>query len=150
MGLDMYLIAEKYLSRFDDGNKIQQINDLFGINNASDDYGVNIIQFHVSYWRKANAIHAWFVKNIQGGVDECQKSYVGRDQLRQLVDICKTVLADNEKAPALLPTASGFFFGSTEYDEGYYNDLRDTVKQIERVLEDPALEKMDFYYRSSW
>ena len=28
----------------------------------------------VAYWRKANAIHSWFVENCQDGVDECQYS----------------------------------------------------------------------------
>ena len=24
------------------------------------------------YWRKANAIHGWFVKNAQQGIDDCR------------------------------------------------------------------------------
>ena len=30
----------------------------------------------VAYWRKANAIHGWFVYNIQDGVDDQNEYYV--------------------------------------------------------------------------
>ena len=100
--------------------------------------------------RKANAIHAWFVENCQEGRDECQETWVGREQLQALVEVCKQVLSDKKKAAELLPSASGFFFGSTEYDEWYYQDVEYTVTRLEKVLADPALQKCDFYYQSSW
>lgn len=42
-------------------------------------YGFNSIAEDVGYWRKANAIHAWFVKNVQGGVDNCQSHEVSKE-----------------------------------------------------------------------
>ena len=35
-------------------------------------YGHNGIWDGVAYWRKANAIHRWFINNIADGVDNCE------------------------------------------------------------------------------
>jgi hypothetical protein len=50
------------------------------------------VQFTIGYWRKANAVHKWFVDNVQGGVDECQPAYVPREKLVELRTICLRVL----------------------------------------------------------
>lgn len=154
MGLDMYLSGKRYMSKYfdaEDTAKIETINEVFGIEGIEDgDYGAQEVTFRLGYWRKANQIHQWFVDNVQSGVDECQESYVDREQLAKLRDVCKEVLADKSKANTLLPTASGFFFGSTDYNEWYMQDLEYTVERIDKILNDPALAKCDFYYQSSW
>lgn len=155
MGLDMYLSAKKYMSKyFDaaDSEKIKIINEAFGVVGDEDgDYGAQEVTFRVAYWRKANAIHKWFVDKCQDGVDECQETWLSREQLQELVDTCKAVLADMSKAEELLPSQSGFFFGGTDYDEWYKGDLEYTVERIEKILNDPAFGRgVDFYYQSSW
>ena len=151
MGLDMYLSNKRYLSKFDsaDSERIDQVNEAFGIE-GDEDYGVQEVTFRVAYWRKANAIHAWFVKNCQDGVDECQEAYVSRDQLKELIEICKQILAKPKVAKDLLPPQSGFFFGGTDIDEWYIKDLNNTVETLTKALADPALSKGEFYYQSSW
>lgn len=154
MGLDMYLSAKKYMSKYFDPadvERIEKINDIFGVTGIEDgDYGAEEVKFRVAYWRKANAIHEWFVQNVQNGVDECRETWVSREQLQELIDVCKDVLADMSRAEELLPTASGFFFGSTEYDDWYRGDLEYTAERLQKVLDDPAFTKADFYYQSSW
>ena len=154
MGLDMYLTGKRYMSKYfdaEDTGKIEKINDVFDLKGEEDgDYGAQEVTFRLAYWRKANAIHKWFVDKCQDGVDECQETMLSREQLKKLVDICKEVLSDREKADSLLPTASGFFFGGTDYDEWYERDLEYTVERLEKILNDPALSKCDFYYQSSW
>ena len=155
MGLDMYLSAKRYMSKYFDAadvERIEKVNDIFGVTGIEDgDYGAQEVKFRIAYWRKANAIHEWFVQNVQEGVDECQEAWVSREQLQELIDICKQVLENPKKAEELLPTRSGFFFGSTEYDEWYKQDLEYTVERLEKVLADPAFTKgVDFYYQSSW
>ena len=155
MGLDMYLSAKRYMSKYFDAadvERIEKVNDIFGVTGIEDgDYGAQEVKFRIAYWRKANAIHEWFVQNVQEGVDECQEAWVSREQLQELIDICKQVLENPKKAEELLPTRSGFFFGSTEYDEWYKQDLEYTVERLEKVLADPAFGKgVDFYYQSSW
>src|ERR1017187_4553583 len=46
----------------------------------------------VAYWRKANAIHGWFVNNVQNGIDQCQESVVTREQLNELLSVCYEVI----------------------------------------------------------
>jgi hypothetical protein len=89
------------------------------------------------------------VDNCQDGVDDCRKSYVSPEQLKELRSICERILLDNSLAGELLPTQSGFFFGSTEYDEWYFNGLQDTVDIINHCLTEVG-EGSAFYYQSSW
>ena len=141
MGLDMFLVKHTYI--YGDGHRNLSL-DYPGVKPER----VKVIQEELGYWRKANAIHQWFVDNVQDGVDECQESYVTTEQLQQLLDTVKQVQADHALAPTLLPTESGFFFGSTEYDRYYFEDLEDT----RHILEGAVTEGGDavFFYNSSW
>ena len=56
-------------------------------------YGHNQIYESVGYWRKANAIHKWFVDNVQDGEDNCDYYEVTKEQLEELLDICNTIKA---------------------------------------------------------
>jgi hypothetical protein len=154
MGLDMYLSAKKYMSKYfdpSDSGKIASINELFGIEgDEENDYGAQEVTFKVAYWRKANAIHQWFVDNVQDGVDECQEAHVPREKLQELMELCETIIADPKQAIELMPTRSGFFFGSTEYDEWYMGDIQHTAERIRKILDEPAFEKSEFYYQASW
>jgi hypothetical protein len=154
MGLDMYLSAKKYMSKYFDHadiERIEKINDIFGVVGIEDeDYGAEEVKFRVAYWRKDNAIHYWFVRTCQDGEDDCREYWVSREQLQELIDLCKKVLEDITKADDLLPTRSGFFFGDTAYDEWYTEGLKYTAERLEKILADPAFAKADFYYQSSW
>jgi hypothetical protein len=147
MGLDMYLNAERYLWNHEDGDKqiSENIGQLIGL---PTDGKVKTITVEAGYWRKANQIHNWFIANVQDGKDECQESYVSREQLTELREVCQKILDNNELAEKLLPTASGFFFGGTEYDQWYFNDIEETIKIIDNALLMP--KQWDFNYRSSW
>lgn len=103
----------------------------------------------VGYWRKANAIHDWFVQNCQNGEDDCRESYVSIEQLEELRKICKMVLENHALASEYLPTTSGFFFGSTDYDEWYFQDLQSTVEIIDNALSKVS-DDWTFSYQSSW
>jgi len=160
MGLDSYLSADIGLSEYNEHKTMgdeyaatqlraaikAQYGEAMESRNA--DIGLRVI-LPLAYWRKANQIHAWFVKNVQEGKDECQKSYVERKDLEKLLADCKAVLADPSKAASLLPTQAGFFFGGTEYDEYYVHELSYTVDALERVLA-KLPENADIYYHASW
>ena len=59
-------------------------------------------------------------------------------------------IKDPSVAMELLPTGSGFFFGSTDYDEYYVDDIKETIDIITRVLETTDFDKEMVYYVSSW
>ena len=107
------------------------------------------VETQVAYWRKSNQIHAWFVENIQNGSDDCREYYVSREKLQMLLDICELVLLDRENAHKLLPTREGFFFGSSDYDDWYFEDIQDTVTQLKDVLKNVP-EDWELRYQSSW
>ena len=104
----------------------------------------------IASWRKANAIHKWFVDNVQDGVDDCGDYKVTKEQLIELHNVCNDVLADPNLAEQLLPTQGGFFFGNTDYDDWYYNDLAETVRIIDEILEYKSYCLDELYYSSSW
>jgi hypothetical protein len=56
--------------------------------------------------------------------------------------------AAQREAADLLPTQSGFFFGGTEYDHWYLEDVKRTVEQLDRALSMP--DDWSFEYQSSW
>lgn len=165
MGLDMYLHAKKHVSKID-YKKLDRDNDLSFdspeviipeftdivetaklTNVATDIYGVSV-EVVCAYWRKANMIHAWFVKNVQGGIDDCDSYYVSREKLLELLTTCRQALFT--KDPSLLPPQAGFFFGNTDIDEWYWADIKDTIKQLKRLSELPDFDELSFSYQSSW
>jgi len=102
----------------------------------------------VAYWRKANAIHAWFVENVQGGVDKCEPHEVIKKQLEELLLICNYVFETRDTEQ--LPTQGGFFFGSTDYDQWYLDDLKSTIEQLQKVVDETDWKNEKIIYQSSW
>jgi hypothetical protein len=152
----MYLYAETYTSNNDYYKKNPQVFDevLESLELTPDQLDSEMLSMTISipviYWRKQNAIHDWFVRNAQGGEDNCKKYYVSREQLQELADICLKVLENNQLAHELLPTTDGFFFGSTQYDDWYFDGLKKAQSRITYYLRSPQFNNYDFYYQSSW
>ena len=99
---------------------------------------------YIAYFRKANFVYAFFSDKL---VNEC--AWVTRLDLKDLIDRCERVLNDHSLAEELLPTRAGFFFGSTEYDKWYYQDVKDCLKQMKKLLEDFADDEA-IYVVMSW
>ena len=169
MGLDMYLEIRKseYRSKYfkDKGSDLaleypKDITEF--IPNLTDLRISRQTNYEVGYWRKANHIHNWFMQNCaerddwDNPIDDCRPIKIAIGALEKLLDTCKKVLADHSLAETLLPTQSGFFFGSTEYDEYYFGDIEKTIEIIEPVLKF-AKHKLEIgsyiwevYYQASW
>jgi hypothetical protein len=199
MGLDMYLSAVKYESNYSFQKKESGENERFNTvlsafpNVKISEHSPSLeVSFTVGYWRKANAIHAWFVNNCGKGVDECQEMYVSHEHLLALKEECLKVLSSDipvkkadESARSInidgttdldigsfiassmaiestqigsepvddlpLPPVAGFFFGSTERDEWYFNDIRETLSLVNDLIRDyPDEDGWRFSYRASW
>jgi hypothetical protein len=152
MGLDMYLYKKNYIWQGDwikpEAKQEVIVKKGGEIDSKIKPERVKYVVEEAGYWRKANQIHRWFVDVVQEGNDNCGSYYVNRDTLEELLDICKQVRDDHSKAEELLPSASGFFFGGTEYDEWYFDSIDNTISIIEECLEDENAD--DFEYSSSW
>lgn len=150
MGLDMYLTAERYLGFRDKLAEKVKANLTFSGLPEIEHMEIKRLVYEAIYWRKANAIHKWFVDNVQEGKDDCGRYYVSKENLIVLRDLCKRVLADKDNAAELLPPESGFFFGGTEIDQSYFDDINHTIESIEKLLAMPFIDDLSFEYHSSW
>jgi len=191
MGLDMYLKRKIYVKNW--GFEPENHVEITVIRKSTGKPDPRIhtdkivyIEEEAGYWRKANAIHRWFVEHVQEGQDDCQTSYVSQENLQELLDTCilvrngsklksgtvnngysftpqgdeipiqenGKVIEDPSVAEDLLPTESGFFFGSTDYDEYYYEDIEDTIEILQDILTNDVDDKGnligEYYYRASW
>jgi hypothetical protein len=151
MGLDMYLVAKRHISQYLEEDKALGTELMRHFPELAADQSVQEVTVRVGYWRKANHIHKWFVDNVQDGEDNCADYYVGREALNELRRRCQQVLDFRHLAVDNLPTAEGFFFGNTDYDEYYFNSVEQTVKIIDAALLLLDADKSwDIEYSSSW
>lgn len=189
MGLDMYLYKKTYIgAQYEHRNVKGKIDITIGDKVVPIKFDrVCYIEESVGYWRKANAIHNWFVANVQDGEDNCKDYYVSVENLKELLNVCldvkeKAIIKDGkiqngstlkngvwepnmvdgkyienvEEIADILPTTDGFFFGSTDYNEYYMQDIDYTIELIQGLLkEEEEIKKLGFYdsefvYSSSW
>ena len=161
MGLDMYLYRREYVSghSFNAASELSTFHALvYAVGIQPTEHAPHIhIEVCVAYWRMANAIHGYIIQNHAGGVDECQNIYLTLQDLKTLRDKCESVLLAPAtaveyaaKENGLMPTA-GFFFGSYDIDEWYMEDMKNTVNQLDSIIEStPEDSWTDFIYRASW
>ena len=129
MGLDMYL---ERVSRNDSGNRAE-----------------------VHYWRKANSIHNWILKET-GTPSDFNAGDNGieltKDMLIKFVEQAETVLRDksDETSERLIPSCSGFFFGDTAYDEWYYKDIESTAEKFKQLINTFDFETYELVYSCWW
>ncbi|MFZ9902980.1 MAG: hypothetical protein ACO3FT_04925 [Ilumatobacteraceae bacterium] len=165
MGLDSYLYKRTYVKNWDYMTPEERHTITIAGPTAADIKPARISEIieQVAYWRKANAIHGWFVRNCQDGVDDCRDASVEVEQLIDLRDLCRELLALRTTAPAeaaarawctnVLPPTVGCFFGSTELDEGYWDHLADTDRMLTAILDELGeglYGRWSFTYSSSW
>ena len=101
-------------------------------------------------WRKANAIHKWFVENVQNGEDDCKIYEANQIDLEDLLGKCEMIKKYPIVANKILPNAPGFFFGDLEYDDYYHECIEDTINILKEAITAIEKEKLKIYYQSSW
>lgn len=174
MGLDMYLKAmpkiegysfdklielDNLICEFDSLESMQKVipsQVLEKVTKVGEYITWYSISEKVAYWRKANQIHQWFVENVQSGEDECNPYEVQKEHIEDLLHSISTVLKargtpeEQSVAETYLPTQAGFFFGSTDYDNWYYQDLKETKTVLSSLLEVFDFKNNYLFYQSSW
>ena len=177
MGLDMYLKKSKRVEGLNvyDYERVQDelpwvkedydfnaglkglCPDIEGVENLNDtvhetggSFRYLSLTKEIGYWRKANAIHNWFVENCQGGIDECQLSEVSKEDLEDLLEKCYNVIHKKSNPEETLPPTAGFFFGSTEVGKYYMDDIKSTISILENAIGKTDWEKEIVFYRASW
>ena len=161
MGLDMYLEVRQHISRVDwkdveagERPEFRSVVQTAGLTDMVQPEGYQgaTVEVPVYYWRKANAIHQFFVDRCAEGEDNCQPMYVSTTVLEELVKKCDEVLKNPDDAQDILPTQSGFFFGPTDYDEYYFGQVAETRDDIRAMLDKISVSTGDFdlLYQASW
>lgn len=166
MGLDMYFYASKHSSTYYDKDDCVYPKDLHELEEKikQKNFVSMDAKYQIGYWRKFNALHGYIINNFADCIDDCRDIYLSRNNVKQLLSVCKEVLEDletcpkvekdfgvvyaSEKAKKLLPPFEGFFFGSYAIDDWYKKDLEYTIDLLEEALK--LDDKYEFYYNASW
>lgn len=157
MGLDMYLIKRRKNDEKDDSfnqvaywRKANQIHNWFveNVQDGNDDCGYyevsrQQLQELLSDCRDVLTYAECELQEMNGGLRKIDGEWIEERIIGRKITN-KDVVSD------ILPTSSGFFFGSTEYDEWYLRDIEDTIEQLNAVLHDTDFEKDAILYTSSW
>lgn len=158
MGLDQYFEARKsvYKTKWDKEHtvlsypaELKKFEDYIYVRNfmCAETY------YDIGYFRKVNSVHSWIINNCANGEDHCQRVFMSDEKIHELRDALNTVLADRTKAAELLPTQSGFFFGGTEYDEWYFEDLKEAKVFFDMLcdfIDSEEGKDYDICYHASW
>lgn len=162
----MYLYASKHLADYEwmkdeEREEFRAVKKAAGIDTSDLESEIGpmgrsgSVTVCVGYWRKANAVHGWFVRECGGGKDDCSEIFVTRGNLSRLAKICEHLVSsrDAKLAGEILPPTEGFFFGTYEIDDFYWEDVANTVSIINSALSKfPEDEKrpVSFSYQASW
>lgn len=103
--------------------------DLFFSKTRTDELG---------YFRKVNFLVKYF-EGLGFDVEDQIPININKYDAEDLLNRCDLVLEEPDKAPELLPTMDGFFFGNTDYNEHYFYD----VKKVRDFLKDILIPEFD-------
>lgn len=126
MGLDMWLIGVK--TGYVDG-KIEGVFE------------------ELVYWRKANGIHGYFNRIVNGGVENLRMHHISPSELENLKGECEKAL-EKEDPSELMPLEQGLYFGNADYYEYDLEMLKFTAKRIGEILETTDYDF--FLYMAYW
>lgn len=113
-----------------------------------DDCGIYVVTRKQLEQLKAACERVLAIAQIVDG-QICTGITLDGEQERRIMEDGK-VVANPDACAEILPTQGGFFFGITDYDEMYIQDLESTVKIITEVLEQTNWDTESVCYQASW
>lgn len=172
MGLDMFLVRRKKGTQ-EIREEFTDLVDKLETKYQGDDNKLELIgkftkaiidvvdcgSEELAYWRKANHIHAWFNQRLaNGNIEDCTHVPVTKEDVMDLVSDCQSVIDLHKKggnkwkefAEATLHCESGFFFGSTEYDEYYLDQTKETISMLNQALRNWDNYTYEYFYYAWW
>lgn len=88
----------------------------------------------VAYFRKVNFLVAYMSTYFGEDIENLKDYFLEEDCVEELMRRCEEVLSDHSKAPILLPTTSGCFFGNTEYNKYYFEAVEEVLDKMNDIL----------------
>ena len=106
------------------------------------------VSVNIGYWRKASAVHGWFVERVQDGEDDCGDYCVSLEQLYELRNRVQMSLHGERE----LEPVDGFFFGHNNDDEWYRMYMNHTITLTNSAIDMYYRQhnELSIHYRSSW
>ena len=94
---------------------------------------------------------AYRVKNSIELIDaEIEVGYTYENDEKKVITRQGKTIKDDTICKKLLPTQSGFFFGSLNYDEFYAQDIDLTIEQLENILQSVDFDNEFVFYWASY
>lgn len=85
------------------------------------------------YFSKVNFLIPFF-ESRGYNIENCVPIRIDREDFEDLLERCNKVLSNHDLAKELLPTQDGFFFGNTEYNDWYFEDVKSVKDYVEDKL----------------
>ena len=103
------------------------------------------------YYRKVNFLRQWFIDKGMAPSSNNDIYRITIVDIQALKDDCETVLENPSQAEDILPTTEGFFFGSTEYDEYYFDDVKEVLENANEIIRlYDEYDVFDIFYIDWW
>lgn len=107
-------------------------------------------EINLAYYRKVNFLVKFF-QDREFDVENQTPLRIYKGDIEELLNCCNKVLNDHSKAPELLPTMDGFFFGSTDYNEYYFNSVERVRNDCIKLLDEfDSLDEDESIYFETW
>ena len=126
---DMELEFQKHI-----GMKVCRNRNVYGYGSTESEYN-----------KIMSEIEKDFFGFVEKNTDTCLDDYRGKSYYIELDEFTKQNLLGN-----ILPTTSGFFFGSTEYDEWYFKDVEDVRNKFSKLLDKIDWSNETLYMHCWW
>ena len=102
-------------------------------------------------YRKVNFLRGWMIRNTSlTENDNCKEVTVPLERLKELLKNCNDVLNNHDKADELLPSHSGFFFGTYDYDEWYFRGVEQVRDDLNEIIKIDMEYDIEFITYSDW
>lgn len=101
----------------------------------------------VGYFRKFNALFSWIHRHVEA-IENCEYILVSKDHFTQLQSTLNELNTAN--CSIHFPTQFGFFFGSTEYDEWYWQDISELKIFVDKILSEFDFDQEEIYFWAWW
>lgn len=126
---DMELEFQKHI-----GRQVCRNRNVYGYGSTESEYN-----------KIMSEIEKDFFGFVENNTDSCLDDYRGKSYYIELDEFTKQNLLGN-----ILPTTSGFFFGSTEYDEWYFKDVEDVRNKFSKLLDEIDWSNETLYMHCWW
>ena len=126
---DMELEFQKHI-----GMKVCRNRNVYGYGSTESEYN-----------KIMSEIEKDFFSFVEKNTDICLDDYRGKSYYIELDEFTKQNLLGN-----ILPTTSGFFFGSTEYDEWYFKDVENVRNKFSKLLDEIDWSNETLYMHCWW